>query len=318
LRGVALALVSAVLMVIMLAGIARLYGFQLRQVWYWFPLALGFAPFFTVIRAGQIDMLTEFGIFLLFWAELTRPILSGLGLGIAVITKVSPLLFGFYLLMERRWYALSVAVLFLLIITGIGLVRYGPGPFITFPNVMGNLLSYQPMGRNSQILAARLAFSADQTSKFLKRQGMSDLARTPASLAAFITTYRAWLQRGITFYLFLLIGLSGIAAVRLQEREPFFLVTALGMVLAANVLWYHHYIFLLLPFFVWMAWRKLHLPVVAWCFVVLFIIQLDRWTLTYGLLNQLVLHLTLLIILIPQLRVFLRSLPSVQLAPESA
>lgn len=318
LRGLSLSLLSAVLMIVMLVGIARLYGIQVRRVWFWFPLALGFAPFFTMIRAGQIDMLTQFGIFLLFWAELSRPIISGLGFGIAVLTKVSPLLFGFYLVLMRRWYALGVAVLFLLVISAVGLLRYGPGPFLTYPDVMRNLLSYQPMGRNSQIVSARLAFAAGETSMFLKQRGSSDLAQAPHQAAALVTANRAWIQRGISIYLFLLIALSGIAAVRLQTREPFFLVTALSMVLAANVLWYHHYIFLLLPFAIWMAWRKLELRVVAWCFVVLFIVQVDRWTLTYGLLNQLVLHLTLLIILVPQLIAFSRSFATVQPAQKSA
>jgi len=67
--------------------------------------------------------------------------------------------------------------------------------------------------------------------------------------------------------------------------------------IAPNIMWYHHYVFALLPLFIWIAWSRFHPIVVLWCFLVLNIIQLDRWFLTHGLLAQLCVHLTILGIL---------------------
>src|SRR5689334_3744766 len=58
----ALDLLMAALLVYLLAG---RYGLSLREVWYWFPLSLGFGPLLVTIELGQINMLTQFGLLLL-------------------------------------------------------------------------------------------------------------------------------------------------------------------------------------------------------------------------------------------------------------
>jgi hypothetical protein len=92
-------------------------------------------------------------------------------------------------------------------------------------------------------------------------------------------------QGALVAYIALLLAVSGAIAFRLRQREPFFIVASLGMLLAPNVLWYHHYVFGLLPAFVVIAWSRLHPAVVTWCLLGLMIVQIDRWRLTEGLLS---------------------------------
>ena len=72
-------------------GVAKYYGYSMDKIWYWFVICLGFAPFLELLHIGQINVITMFGIFMMFFWESTSSVLSGAGLSLAVITKVSPL-----------------------------------------------------------------------------------------------------------------------------------------------------------------------------------------------------------------------------------
>ena len=58
--------VNVALIIAMVYGLTRHYGFRLRQIWWWYPLCLGFAPLLETLHLGQINFITLFGIFLLF------------------------------------------------------------------------------------------------------------------------------------------------------------------------------------------------------------------------------------------------------------
>jgi hypothetical protein len=81
-----------------------------------------------------------------------------------------------------------------------------------------------------------------------------------------------------------------------------FVLTALGMMLAPNLLWYHHYVFMLLPLLVWAGWRGLDESVVIWCCIVLLIVQIDRRVPPYGLAIHIFSNITMLVILFGQIR----------------
>ena len=95
-----------------------------------------------------------------------------------------------------------------------------------------------------------------------------------------------------------------------KQREPLFIITSLVMVLASNIVWYHHYVFFLLPLLVWMGWRRLKRSVLAWCFGGLLLIQVDRTHLTYGLLIHLWGHVSVLALLFWQTSQFVKQLKS--------
>lgn len=294
-------LVNIALALGMTYGVARYYGYSVNRVWYWFPLVLGFAPLLELLHIGQINMITQFGIFLLFLGEVASPVLAGWGLGLAIVTKLTPLAFLGYLLIHRRFKVIAVTIGTVLLLALLALARYGPQPFLTYPGVLQRLLNEFPLGTNSQSLVAKLAVAdTPEFQRFLQQlppAWQSPLLRAVSSLTA-----STWaIHTGLTVYLAVIVGLSGIATLFLREREPFFLVMALAMMLAPNVLWYHHYVFILLPLLVWMAWSRLNRRLILWCLAGLWIIQVDRRHLTYGLLIHLFAHISLWLILAHQI-----------------
>ena len=78
------------------------------------------------------------------------------------------------------------------------------------------------------------------------------------------------------------------------------------MTLAPNVMWYHHYTFLILPLFIWMGYAKLAPHVVGWCLLGMLIIQVDRWALTHGLLIHVFAHLPFIHFMDEIVDIFLR------------
>jgi alpha-1,2-mannosyltransferase len=244
--------VNIALLVLMIYGIARSYGCPVRTTWYWYPLCLGFAPFLELLHIGQINMITMFGIFVMFaWAN-SSAVLSGAGLALAALTKVSPLAFFGYLILLKRYKAAAAALTVIVLATGFSLLRYGLAPVLEYPSVFLGLVKEFPLGPNSQSLVARLA-----------------IGDSPSE-------YRV-IQMVLTMYCLLAIVISALLAWSAkQPREPLFIVTALAIMLSPNVMWYHHFVFVLLPLLVWMAWSRLDRRVVIWCLAGLLIVQFDR------------------------------------------
>jgi hypothetical protein len=122
----------------------------------------------------------------------------------------------------------------------------------------------------------------------------------------------------LTVYVAALIALSSaLTFFGRQPGEPLFILSAIAMVLAPNLVWYHHYIFMLLPLFVWMAWTRLEPRSVAWCLLGFMIIQSDRWLPPYGLLIHVFGHASMLILLVWQVRALLSRRAAEAPAPRS-
>jgi len=279
LRQVFYLLFNLVLLGGMTWGVARQYHLTLRQVWWWFPLVLGFAPTLEMLHAGQINMITQFGIFLLFIWEASRPTWGGIGLALGIVTKVSPSLFLPYLLTNRRWQTAAAAVGGLVLFSALAVLRYGWAPLAEYVDVFQSLMTRLPLGENPQALASKLFVV-----------GLLDSAHAQ--------TFHSLL----TLYFMLVLFLSALGAYLTRVREPFFIIVMLSMMLSSNIVWYHHYVFFLLPVLVWIAWKRLDPWVVAWCFVGMIAIQCDRWGLTTGLLAHVFGHLTILWLLAGQMR----------------
>jgi hypothetical protein len=69
------------------------------------------------------------------------------------------------------------------------------------------------------------------------------------------------------------------------------------MLLSPNILWYHHYVFFLLPLLIWMTWQRQNNLVMLWCLTGMLIIQFDYFLLTGGLLIHLFGHFSILALL---------------------
>ena len=100
----------------------------------------------------------------------TSPTLSGVGLSLAVITKVSPILFLGYILTNKSYKVIAVAILTTLCLSLLSVLRYGLFPLLTYPNVFEGLLRQFLLTSNSQTLAAKLAIANyPQFQRFLAR-----------------------------------------------------------------------------------------------------------------------------------------------------
>lgn len=307
LQGTLFLVVNTLLLALIISSIAIHYKLSFRQTWWWYILCFGFAPFLELLHLGQINVITMFGLFLLFDLEDTSPLQSGLGLGLAVTTKVSPLLFFGTLVANRKPKVIAFAVWAILLLTGLSLLRYGPKPLMEYPDVFRWLLDQQQLDTNSQSLTAKLAIANDpHFQKFISGLPTA-LQRSVNWPFAVATIHTETVQRILTIYVLAIIGLSCLLTffgLQAQAREPAFIITTFGMVLSPNIVWYHHYVFFLLPILIWIAWSKFKPSVVVWCLLGLLVIQFDRYFATYGLLIHVFGHITMLSVLVWQIRNF--------------
>jgi len=297
--------VNIAILALVVYGIAKYYGYSIGRVWYWFVLCFGFAPFLELLHIGQINIITMSGIFMMFFWEANSPVLSGVGLSLAAITKVSPLLFLGYLVVQKRYKVIAVAIFATVLFSLLSILRYGFSPLLTYPNVFEGLLQQFLLTTNSQTLAAKLAVANyPQFQGFLAK--LPEVLSQPiGSVVAALTAQYRIVQRTYTLYILLLLILSALLTLRgKQPKEPLFIITALGMMLAPNILWYHHYIFMLLPFLVWMGWKGIDASVVTWCCIGLLIVQIDRRVPPYGLAIHIFSNISMLVVLLCQIRQF--------------
>ena len=277
--------INLAILIFMVRGIARYYGYSSREVWYWYVICLGFAPFFELLYYGQINAVTLLGIVLFFLWQDSHPVLSGGGLSLAILTKVSPLVFFVYLAVTRRIKVLVAAILWTAGWIVLSIFRYGISPTLKYPVLFRWLSSQFPVDNNSQSMLSKIQMTF----------GLS-----------FSHSEQQFFQSGLILYIALLILASALLTIwGKQSYEPLFLITVIGMAILPNVMWYHHYVFLLLPFLIWMGWKQLDLRVVAWVLLGLIVIQIDR-ILTYGLLVHIFVQLCILILLVGQVQLFFR------------
>lgn len=296
---------NVALLMMMVSGTARYYGFSIQTAWFWFVLCLGFAPFLELLHIGQINVITLFGIFMLLYWEEESPVLSGMGWALAIVTKATPLLFVVYLAARRRYKTILVAAGAIALISCASIVWLGFGPFRSYPDVFVWLLSQFYLDSNSQSLVAKLAvLDTPWFQGVLSRLPSLLQVPTKAVFEVFAVHYGV-VQRILTLYVVGAIVVAGLCTFHARlPKEPLFIVTAFGMTLAPNILWYHHFVFLLLPILVWMGWSRLSRPVVLWCWIGLLTIQLDRYSPPYGLFIQVFGHLSLIAMLVWQIREF--------------
>jgi len=271
----------AVLDVLMAASLVSLickkYSISPKKTAIFFAISLAFAPFLLTVELGQINMLTQFGLGLLFVFALTVPWLAGLGFALAIVTKVTPLFFLAFLAATKNFKVLLWSMISLAGFAVLASLRYGIQPFFTYVDVFRSMTNILPLGANGQSLAARISIFG-------------------------LGSNLAMIQLGVTFYLLIIILLSAWQTYRGGRPEAMFIVTALAMMLTPNILWYHHYVFFLLPLLGWMAWQRQNNTVMVWCLVGMLTTQFDYFLLTGGLLIHIFGHLSILAVLYQSVR----------------
>ena len=210
-----------------------------------------------------------------------------------MLTKVSPLLFFAYLAFNRLFKTAVAAAIAIILVSALAALRYGLDYTTEYTDVFRYITERFPREWWSASFAAHLW----RLNEWLPGiPALEFAAREPAAM-----------QRLLAVYILALILASGIltwiaAKQGRPAREPLFIITALGMTVSPNIMWYHHWTFVLLPLLVWMAWMRLNPIVVGWCLFGLFIMQCDRRLPTLGLLIYLYCHLSLWLVLAWQIR----------------
>ncbi len=273
--GIAIYLLSnLVALAAIVAWVGSRYHYSFQEIWWWFPLAFGFAPFLELLYVGQINVITEFGVLLMFIFAETVPFAAGFGLWLASVTKLTPIAYFVYLVVGRYWRALTWTILIL------------ASSFVVSTLVFG----VDTLGRFFQVL------SSLQTTFY----GEFD---SQALIPIFIK--RGWLEQGawlsfqdtLNFYGAVLCLASAALAWRSRQMEPLFIVLSFATTIVPSNLWYNRYVLLLLPILVWMASSRFNTRVIAWCMTGLFVMQLDRQPLGQGLIIHLWANTSLVVIL---------------------
>jgi hypothetical protein len=205
-------------------------------------------------------------------------------LSLAILTKVTPAIFLANLIVAKKYKIIAVTLVWVFIITILYILRYGISPVLTYPEMLHWLSNQFVVDNNSQSLVSKLVMTFGLTFQHSEYQIVERILMLYILLVVFISS------------LFILKGK--------QPGEPLFIVTALGMTVMPNVMWYHHYVFILLPLLAWMGWRRLDVRIVNWCLLGLIVIQGDRFALTYGLLTHIFIHASILLVLLWQIRDF--------------
>ncbi|MCS7055619.1 MAG: DUF2029 domain-containing protein [Thermoflexales bacterium] len=279
----------SLLTLVVLAVVRRFDGTPVQHG-YWLALSLAFAPFLELLHIGQINVITLFGIALVFLYQDRSAVLTGLGLALAVITKLSPLVLAAYLLARKKFDAVMVCAALLAAALVLSALRYDAS-LLDYAATVRWLSEQFPLGNNSHSFVSKL--------RALGMPLRSDPYLAP--LARVLINFRLAQPLLSVLPIALIVGASLLLLLRKGGAgEPAFAITVLGMALVPNVMWYHHYVFLLLPLLIWAGWRRFDWRVVAWCGIGLLIAQVDRFHLTHGLLVHLFGRLTMLVILYQQ------------------
>lgn len=266
--------VNAVILSFIVLGVGAHFGYSARAIWFWFPLAFFFAPALQTLELGQINLVTGLGVLLFFLSA--TPLLSAAGLTLAAMTKVTPAAFLLYSLVKRDIKTVLFSLIVLMFTVIVSVAHYGLQPHRTYLDVFTQLLHTFPISQNSQ--------------SFVSKVMVNDLLDAPPLL----------LQRIYMLYLGSLVLASGILSARSRDAVPLFVTLGLAGAVSPNVMWYHHYVFLLTPLFIWMGWRKMQAAVVLWVISGLLIVQLDYYFLTTGLLVHLFVQCSILWVILQQ------------------
>lgn len=256
------ALLNLILCLLLVGSAAYYYQVSRSVFMIWMGLVTASVPLFETLYVGQVSFLIAISLALAFLWERDHPCAAGLILALGILLKVTPVLFLLYFLVQRNWKAIAVTLTVCCVACVIAGLRYGTLIFATYFAVFVNLSStFLTSSGNPQGLAGKLTFLG--------------LVSNPADF-----------QKAFLLLVGVIVAVSAIQAWRSRETVPLFVVLCIGIVLTPNVLWYHHYVVLLMPLLIWMAWSGFDPLVILACALAFWLVNTDRWTATSGLLIQ--------------------------------
>lgn len=210
-------------------SLVRRFGGAPMQQGHWAVLALTFAPFLELLHIGQVNVITLFGIALVFLYQDCSAVLSGLGLALAALTKLSPLVLVAYLVACRQFKPILVGVGLIAVAFLLGALRYGAS-LPDYVEIVQWLSGQFPLGSNSHSFVSKL-------------HTLGMLLRTDpvfAPLARLLINFYVTQPLLSILPIALIVGASLLLRIMWKggANEPVFAVTVLGMALVPNVMWY--------------------------------------------------------------------------------
>ncbi|HEX2915984.1 MAG TPA: glycosyltransferase family 87 protein [Chloroflexia bacterium] len=208
-----------------------------------FGLMLFYGPLFENITIGQVDCLVLLGL-VLFVRSAGQPryrALGGLGLALATLIKFTPGMLLIALLWQCRWRSIGYVVLFGLVLASVSLLMFGAGPWWDYFQLVPRLITSGSSDPNNQRITTSLAW-------FLNSSEANETVRLVGSLFS-VLMVSAWL-------------VTLVWPRRKPELEPVLLLGIVVLTISSSLIWYHHFLFLIIPLLYllvkyeqhWLAW----------------------------------------------------------------
>ncbi len=196
---------------------------------------MGFAPFWETLHIGQVNaFVVLFLLLTLYFAETDRPLPAGLSLTLAMVFKLSPVIFLLYFLVLRRFRIALFTVAGLVLVSMVPAIQFSPGILADFASILPRLGGeIHPEIYNQSLLSLLYRLFA----------GQGGFSIAPTLLL---------LHRALFALILLPLMVTGLRIPRQDKaaRIWFFLVLLVLMVFFSPLVWYHHSGLLLLPLLV--------------------------------------------------------------------
>jgi hypothetical protein len=189
-------------------------------------LCLGFGPVWVSILLGQINILVLFLCVFYFTYLEKAPLVSGFALGLAILAKVSPAILILYAISRRKHQAV-LATFFSIIVSSILFGQlYGWEHYWSFKNTLQYLTTVYPLSFSIYSATCMLCYKMKWVALYWGAiaQKILSLFTFTAALTATYLAYNAKFSRKSLFALLLIL-----------------------MTITPNIIWYHHFSFILLP-----------------------------------------------------------------------
>ena len=193
-----------------------------------FGALLFYGPLSENLTVGQVDTFNLLGLSLFVWGQSRiRPSwLGATGLALASLIKFTPGMLGLVLLRFGDWKRLGQTAIVSGLLASISLITFGLSAWIAFLEIIPQLVVSGSSDPNNQRLTTTLAH-------FLNTTEDNSSVRLVGSIFSFVVI-AAWL--GLLFW-----------RGRRDDQVPVVLLGIVAMTISSSLIWYHHFLFLLLP-----------------------------------------------------------------------
>lgn len=189
--------------------------------------AIVYAPFLEQVTIGQINSWVLLGI-AIFALGISNPryrYFGDFGLAAAIVFKITPIMLFAFPLISGDWKRCLRILAYLMILMIVSIIIFGIPVWIDFFQVLPAILKGYP-GMNNQTFGTLIKWSASQFD---------------------MTTVPEWI--GLLFSSLVLTAWIVVLVISKNNNNPMAILSfgILGMTISSSLIWYHHYVFLMIP-----------------------------------------------------------------------